>query len=1080
MKTLAKLFVAVAVLIAPFACTTDATEELGVHGNDPVQTEIILSLEESRTQLGEKVDGVYPLYWSEGDKITVNGVTSNEVSAAGAGSAAATFVVNGALTHPYNIIYPAPAEGITSATEGCYPVVFPATQAYVAGNVDGNAVAMYGYAEEGVAPTLTHLTGVLRFAVKGEVTLSSLTITSESGAIAGTYDVNCTNGTLKAQEGTTSSSITVSFGDGLALGAEATPIYVAVPAGDYGTIQCLFTTTEGKKMIAAINSSAKPIAAGKVREFSEFEFAETIEKVTEIDSKEALIAFAAAPTTSAVVTATIDMSGYDWTSIEGFESFTFDGGKDKGFEIKGLSAPLFGTTSATIKNLKLTGVAITETTYGRTGAIARMVHNGTLSDCYAEGTLLMNNTVYNETLADDYSNINIGGLVGLSIGGTFKDCYNKVAITVTSVCLPTSTNKYPTSVGGIVGLALTSSAFENCTNNAKILYNGTSGPAAATYLSGIIGRIKVNHDTSILKNLTNTANGVIEFPKDAVCGGSLYIRGCVGVIYDGQVAVQDITNRADLKFYGTAKGDILSMAGVGGNLGAGLNNEAYRLNNYGNIYACGNVPNAVDPMRIGGVVTETAGTVTHKIHDCHNYGAITVSVQQKADISAYIGGFMASHTNGVLALDKCSNEGSVTVEESASNYNVPEVAGMVGYVAKSYDCTDCENKGDVTFKATSKGNTCIGGYFAVTDIASGNDDSKLTGCVNSGNVTHSGTVGNNLFMGGFIGYIPNDPPLREWVNCENKGHIKIEANVPGSARAGGFVGGTYSSLKFTSCTNSGAVTCASLVKDDSDAKTLAAGFVGDSEKGTPTATFTAADESKDIKPCKNTGTITITGNLNQYARVSGIGNLDHTDGGIIGNDLINEGEIVAKDMTGKGYIQIGGVTACHIKGSKWVNVMNKGNILIENVNAGYIIAGGISGHSSSGSIAQGKIVNIGDITVKSCTFTSPTNVRVGGLVASPYVALADAECHCNIMAEGLAGHVGMLFGGARSADYPVTNAKVGGSYAVECDPADETFKVVTLTGDNYFNYLYSTGAETDWGTSTNYDGCTFLETKPTF
>ncbi len=1067
-------------LIAPFACTTDATEELGVQGNDPAQTEIVLSLEESRTQLGEKADGVYPLYWSEGDKIAVNGVTSNEVSAAEAGSAAATFVVNGALTHPYNIIYPAPAEGITSATEGCYPVVFPATQTYVAGNIDGSAVAMYGYAEEDVAPTLTHLTGVLRLAIKGAVTLSSLTITSESGAIAGTYDVNCTNGTLKAQEGTTSSSITVSFGDGLALGAEATPIYVAVPAGDYGTIQCLFTTTEGKKMIATINSSAKPITAGKMREFAEFEFAETVEKITEIDSKEALIAFAAAPTTSAVVTATIDMSGYDWTSIEGFESFTFDGGKDKGFEIKGLSAPLFGTTSATIKNLKLTGVAITETTYGRTGAIARMVHNGTLSDCYAEGTLLMNNTVYNETLADDYSNINIGGLVGLSIGSTFKDCYNKVAITVTSVCLSSSTNKYPTSVGGIVGLALTSSAFENCTNDAKILYNGTSGPAAATYLSGIIGRIKVNHDTSILKNLTNTANGVIEFPKDAVCGGSLYMRGCVGVIYDGQVAVQDITNRADLKFYGTAKGDILSMAGVGGNLGAGLNNEAYRLNNYGNIYACGNVPNAVDPMRIGGVVTETAGTVTHKIHDCHNYGAITVSVQQKADISAYIGGFMASHTNGVLALDKCSNEGSITVETTASNYNVPQVAGMVGYVTKSYDCTDCENKGDVTFKATSKGNTCIAGYFATTDIASGNDDSKLTGCVNSGNVTHSGTVGNNLFMGGFIGYIPNDPPLREWVYCENKGHIKIEANVPGSARAGGFVGGTYSSLKFTSCTNSGAVTCASLVKDDSDAKTLAAGFVGDSEKGTPTATFTAADESKGIKPCKNTGTITITGNLNQYARVSGIGNLDHTDGGIKGNDLINEGEIVAKNMSGKGYIQIGGVTACHIKGSKWVNAMNKGNILIENVNAGYIIAGGISGHSASGSIAEGKIVNIGDITVQNCTFTSPTSVRVGGLVASPYVAIADAVCHCNIKAAGLAGHVGMLFGGARSADYPVTNAKVGGSYAVELDPADETFKVVTLTGENYFNYLYSTGTTTDWGTSTNYDGCTFLSEKPNY
>ena len=145
MKTLTKFFVAVAVLLAGFACTTDATEELGVN-TDVAQTEIVLSLEESRTQLGEKVDGVYPLYWSEGDKIAVNGVTSNEVATEAVGASAATFVVDGTVSHPYNIVYPAPAEGVSAVTEGCYPVVFPATQTYVAGNIDGNAAAMYGYA----------------------------------------------------------------------------------------------------------------------------------------------------------------------------------------------------------------------------------------------------------------------------------------------------------------------------------------------------------------------------------------------------------------------------------------------------------------------------------------------------------------------------------------------------------------------------------------------------------------------------------------------------------------------------------------------------------------------------------------------------------------------------------------------------------------------------------------------------------------------------------------------------------------------------------------------------------------------
>ena len=59
MKNLTKIFVAVAALFVGFACTTDATEDLGV--NLGGQTTLTISLEESRTQLGEKVDGIYSL-----------------------------------------------------------------------------------------------------------------------------------------------------------------------------------------------------------------------------------------------------------------------------------------------------------------------------------------------------------------------------------------------------------------------------------------------------------------------------------------------------------------------------------------------------------------------------------------------------------------------------------------------------------------------------------------------------------------------------------------------------------------------------------------------------------------------------------------------------------------------------------------------------------------------------------------------------------------------------------------------------------------------------------------------------------
>ena len=51
MKNLTKIFLVVAMLFAGFACTTDTTEDLGVGAEG--QTKIVLSLEESRTQLGE-------------------------------------------------------------------------------------------------------------------------------------------------------------------------------------------------------------------------------------------------------------------------------------------------------------------------------------------------------------------------------------------------------------------------------------------------------------------------------------------------------------------------------------------------------------------------------------------------------------------------------------------------------------------------------------------------------------------------------------------------------------------------------------------------------------------------------------------------------------------------------------------------------------------------------------------------------------------------------------------------------------------------------------------------------------------
>ena len=109
MKNFAKIFTAIVVAFAAYSCVADATEDLGVNINVVGQNSLTLSLDETRVQLGEKAEGVYPLYWSNGDQIAVNGVASVALTDVAEGAKSATFNFDGnGVSAPFNIVYPAP------------------------------------------------------------------------------------------------------------------------------------------------------------------------------------------------------------------------------------------------------------------------------------------------------------------------------------------------------------------------------------------------------------------------------------------------------------------------------------------------------------------------------------------------------------------------------------------------------------------------------------------------------------------------------------------------------------------------------------------------------------------------------------------------------------------------------------------------------------------------------------------------------------------------------------------------------------------------------------------------------------
>ena len=121
------------------------------------------SFEQSRTSLGEKKDGVYPVFWSEGDRIVVNAIESDPVEIATNRSKASFTVPSTSLKLPYYVTYPYSA----STTAETPMVTFKAEQNYIAGSFDVASAPLCAYSTTNHL-SLHHLAGVLRFAVRAK------------------------------------------------------------------------------------------------------------------------------------------------------------------------------------------------------------------------------------------------------------------------------------------------------------------------------------------------------------------------------------------------------------------------------------------------------------------------------------------------------------------------------------------------------------------------------------------------------------------------------------------------------------------------------------------------------------------------------------------------------------------------------------------------------------------------------------------------------------------------------------------------------------------------------------------------
>ena len=261
------LLLLASVCLSIVSCQTDATTNnaIGI-GNGEEGTTLAVSLAETRTSLGGKVGTSYPVYWSEGDKLVVNGYLSDKVQINEDNRASALFTFEKAeLSHPYSITYPYSA----SSTAEQPVVEFLAEQNYEEGTFAAGYAPMCGYTEnKGNKIVLNHLAATLRLPVKSSfkgAILEKVVITS-SNKIAGKFAVDCKNATISATEGC-SNIVTYTLPANFALSTTTVrDLFITLPGVNVGSCTVEFVEASGKNMVAKWAPDA-PLSKGVVREF---------------------------------------------------------------------------------------------------------------------------------------------------------------------------------------------------------------------------------------------------------------------------------------------------------------------------------------------------------------------------------------------------------------------------------------------------------------------------------------------------------------------------------------------------------------------------------------------------------------------------------------------------------------------------------------------------------------------------------------------------------------------------------------------------------------------------------------------
>lgn len=224
MKKIVYSLIAGAILCFVYSC--DKEKDINsVPATDEGTTVITAGLEAAKTTLdGKKV------LWTDGDAISVNGVSSEALSLSEP-SASANFSFNSVLSGEKKAVYPASAW----TSEGT--ITIPATQdAGTNASFADGALPMVAYAASGNSLSFKHVAAIIKLQLKKGATSDNIDYVELSGnngeQVSGVFSVNYETGELVATS-TAAADKTLRISVGKALSSSVTSIYIAVPAVNF-------------------------------------------------------------------------------------------------------------------------------------------------------------------------------------------------------------------------------------------------------------------------------------------------------------------------------------------------------------------------------------------------------------------------------------------------------------------------------------------------------------------------------------------------------------------------------------------------------------------------------------------------------------------------------------------------------------------------------------------------------------------------------------------------------------------------------------------------------------------------------